>query len=102
MIADAEASLRQLTSFASDLELAPPLVRHGQPWRVILDVAEELDVDLVVLGSHGYHGMDRVLGTTAGKVANLSRRDVYVVHTRVEPPSSGKLLAGDERTGPYR
>jgi nucleotide-binding universal stress UspA family protein len=57
-----------------------PCIRTGQPWRAIVDAAEELDADLVVIGSHGYHGVDRILGTTAGKVANLSRRNVLIVH----------------------
>jgi universal stress protein F len=60
-----------------------PMVRVGQSWRTILQVADELDVDLIVIGSHGYYGLDRVLGTTAGKVANRARRNVLVVHERV-------------------
>jgi len=63
---------------------AAPIVRVGQSWRAILQVADELDVDLIVIGSHGYYGLDRVLGTTAGKVANLARRNVLVVHDRTE------------------
>ena len=59
------------------------IVRAGQPWRAIVEAAEEVKADLVVLGSHGYHGADRILGTTAGKVANLCRRDVLVVHGRI-------------------
>jgi nucleotide-binding universal stress UspA family protein len=86
MTADAEAALRQLTAVAPDVRIMKPSVRIGQPWREILAASEELDVDLIVIGSHGYHGLDRILGTTAGKVANLAKRDVYVVHARVEPP----------------
>ena len=41
-----------------------------------------MKADLIVLGSHGYHGLDRLLGTTAGKVVNLARRNVLVVHGR--------------------
>jgi nucleotide-binding universal stress UspA family protein len=59
----------------------PPIVGIGQPWRAILETADRLNVDLVVVGSHGYHGLDRVLGTTAAKVANHARRNVLVVHT---------------------
>jgi universal stress protein F len=64
-----------------------PIVRVGQSWRSILQVADELDVDLIVVGSHGYYGLDRVLGTTAGKVANLAHRNVLVVHDRTAPKS---------------
>ncbi len=77
--------------------LEEPLVRFGVPWRVIVAVSDELDVNLVVIGSHGYHGLDRVLGTTAARVANLARRNVLVVHE----PFSGALSAPSART-PYR
>jgi len=59
-----------------------PLVLEGEPWRVIVDTAERSRVDLVVIGSHGYHVIDRVLGTTAAKVVNHATRDVVVVHYR--------------------
>jgi nucleotide-binding universal stress UspA family protein len=52
------------------------------PWRAILAAAAKVDADLVVLGSHGYRGWDRVLGTTAAQVANRARRNVLVVHER--------------------
>lgn len=65
-----------------------PIVRFGEPWRVIVDAAEERDVDLIVVGSHGYGGWDRVLGTTAGKVANLASRNVLVVHARRRDPQT--------------
>lgn len=59
-----------------------PLVRAGTPWRVILEVGDQLAVDLIVVGSHGYHGIDRVLGTTASRVADRATRSVMVVHER--------------------
>jgi nucleotide-binding universal stress UspA family protein len=65
---------------ARNVAVQAPLVRQGQPWRMILEAADELDADVIVVGSHGYHGLDRILGTTAGKVANLARRNVFVVH----------------------
>ncbi len=77
----AQAILRLLENV--DVKWEAPVIGQGQPWRAILEAAEEHDVDLIVIGSHGYHGIDRVLGTTAGKVANLARRNVLVVHNRV-------------------
>jgi universal stress protein F len=55
------------------------ITRLGQPADVIVALAEELDVDLVVIGSHGYGGIDRVLGTTAAKVVNRAKCSVLVV-----------------------
>ena len=45
-------------------------------------MATDLDVDLIVVGSHRYHGLDRVLGTVATKVVNHADRSVFVVHRR--------------------
>ena len=54
-------------------------VHIGTPWDTICREAKALDCDLVVLGSHGYSGFDRILGTTAAKVVNHCDRSVYVV-----------------------
>lgn len=81
LLETAEAELAELVNGApAGVIVEPPLVRVGQPWRLILTVAEEIDADLIVVGSHGYHGLDRILGTTAARVANVSSRNVLVVH----------------------
>ena len=75
--------LSQLVAAApDDVLIQPPIVRVGVPWKVILETAEERGVDLIVLGSHGYKGWDRVLGTTAGKVADRAERNVLIAHDR--------------------
>jgi nucleotide-binding universal stress UspA family protein len=51
----------------------------GAPWDAICATAREHDVDLVVIGAHGYRIMERLLGTTASKVVNHLDRAVYVV-----------------------
>lgn len=51
----------------------------GTPWDAICREAKNVDADLVVIGSHGYSGFDRVLGTTAAKVVNHCDRSVLVV-----------------------
>lgn len=68
------------------------------PWRVILATADDLDVDLIVLGSHGYHGMDRILGTTAGRVANQARCDVLVIHQRETRPLARRISRARGKT----
>jgi nucleotide-binding universal stress UspA family protein len=50
-------------------------------WDGICTAAKENDVDLIVIGSHGYGGLDRLLGTTAGKVVNHADRNVLVIRT---------------------
>ncbi|MBK6513251.1 MAG: universal stress protein [Polyangiaceae bacterium] len=55
------------------------LVMIGTPWSSIDLAAREQDCDLIVIGSHGYGGVDRLLGTTAAKVVNHADRSVLVV-----------------------
>jgi nucleotide-binding universal stress UspA family protein len=54
-------------------------VHVGTPWPTIERCAKEEDVDLIVIGSHGYDALDRVLGTTAAKVVNHATCSVLVV-----------------------
>lgn len=58
-------------------------VHIGTPWDTICREAVARDCDLVVLGSHGYSGMDRILGTTAAKVVNHCERSVLVARTKI-------------------
>jgi nucleotide-binding universal stress UspA family protein len=58
------------------------IVKFGPAARTIVETAERLDANVIVLGSHGYRGWDSVLGTTAVSVANLAMRDVLIVHDR--------------------
>ncbi len=54
-------------------------IELGTPWRTILDAAHSEAADLIVIGSHGYGTLDRILGTTAAKVVNHSDHSVMVV-----------------------
>jgi nucleotide-binding universal stress UspA family protein len=54
-------------------------VEVGVPWDAICRAAQADDVDCVVIGSHGYGTIDRLLGTTAAKVVNHADRSVMVV-----------------------
>ena len=54
-------------------------VAVGTPWQAICRAAVEDDVDMIVVGSHGYDTLDKVLGTTAAKIVNHADRSVLVV-----------------------
>ncbi len=57
------------------------VIREGSPARVILEVAQEEDVDLIVMGSSGKSGFDRfIMGSVADKVVNSAKCAVLVVH----------------------
>jgi nucleotide-binding universal stress UspA family protein len=52
-------------------------------WKAIVEVADELDAGLIVLGSHGRSGLAEMLvGSVAGAVASHSRRSVLITHRR--------------------
>lgn len=83
-----------------DVQVQPPIVRLGVPWRVVLDVADERNVDLIVIGSHGYHGWDHILGTTAAKIVNMARRHVLVVHERERRSAVGTRESSPDSSDP--
>lgn len=64
------------------------IVRVGVAWRAICEAANEAHVDLIVIGSHGYSGIDRLIGTTAGRVVNHTERSVLVVRDSLHPSAS--------------
>jgi len=55
-------------------------VLQGDPSQVILDQAQKLSVDLLILGSHSHGaGAETPLGRTAARVLQLSKVPVYLV-----------------------
>lgn len=55
-------------------------VHHGTPSSVVLDAAERLDADLIVIGSHGKGRVSHAfLGTMAKRLLRKSVRPVLVV-----------------------
>ncbi len=62
---------------------ASRFVEAGSPTLEIVRVALEQAVDLIVIGSHGRHGLQRILGSTASGVLHTAPCDVLAV--RIEP-----------------
>lgn len=56
-------------------------IREGIPYKTILDHADETDVDLVVMGTHGRTERDRrvALGSVTERVVKNAKRPVLVV-----------------------
>jgi universal stress protein F len=54
-------------------------VALGVPWQALCKTAIDEKADLIVIGSHGFSGIDHLLGTTAAKVVNHADRPVLVV-----------------------
>ena len=57
------------------------VVKEGSPAKCILEVANEEDIDLIVMGSSGKSGFDRfIMGSVADKVVNSAKCAVLVIH----------------------
>jgi universal stress protein A len=59
-------------------------IAHGSVKREIVGLAERIKADLIVIGSHGHHGMQALLGSTANGVLHAAKCDVLAV--RVSHP----------------
>lgn len=79
-----EQSQRSLRTYADKMGLgaAHRQVLPGAPRQEIVRYAREHDVDLIVIGSHGRHGLDRLLGSTARSILNDAPCDVLAVRIR--------------------
>lgn len=75
----ARKELEALSSKVPAELLEAVTVEVASPWDGICRAAKAIDADLIMVGSHGYHGLDRILGTTAAKVVNHADRSVLVV-----------------------
>lgn len=54
-------------------------IELGSPKYEIVRIAEENKVDLIVLGSHGRHGLGLLLGSTANGVLHHAKCDVLAI-----------------------
>lgn len=58
---------------------------HGVPFREIVELARDRDVDLIIMGTHGHTGLQHVfLGSVAEKVVRLAPCPVLVVRQPAE------------------
>ncbi|MCU7830329.1 MAG: universal stress protein [Candidatus Thiodiazotropha sp. (ex Myrtea sp. 'scaly one' KF741663)] len=58
---------------------AAQYVEVGSPALEIVRIAQQHAADLIVIGSHGRHGLQRILGSTASGVLHASSCDVLAV-----------------------
>ncbi len=89
-----QLSARVAESLADTGLKAETTIRHGDPRSVIVEEAKEWGADLIVVGSHGYTGIKRLLlGSIAQSVVAHAPCSVEVV--RIKPGA----IAGSESTG---
>ncbi|OGT45728.1 MAG: hypothetical protein A3E83_04655 [Gammaproteobacteria bacterium RIFCSPHIGHO2_12_FULL_41_20] len=61
------------------IEKTNQVLKLGQIKAMILEVAEERNVDLIVCGSHGRHGIRLLLGSIANAILHGAKCDVLTV-----------------------
>lgn len=65
-----------------DLPDASCLVEVGVPKHEIVRIADEQQCDLIILGSHGRHGLALLMGSTANGVLHHANCDVLAVRIK--------------------
>ncbi len=72
---------KKLTELAARLAIPEARIwlETGSPKQEIVRVAEQNAVDLIVMGSHGRHGLALLLGSTANGVLHHAHCDVLAV-----------------------
>lgn len=76
-----QLSKQRLSNLGNELGVATEQqwLAVGSPNMEIVTVANENEVDLIVLGSHGRHGLALLLGSTANGVLHHAQCDVLAV-----------------------
>ncbi len=83
---------RQIEAWAGRSELKKiaheTVLRAGPVWSALSAVIRQADINLVVLGTHGRAGFEKVLlGSTAEEVVRRASCPVITVGPHIEPPS---------------
>ncbi len=64
-----------------------PILKEGRPFREILNIAQEISADLIVLGTHGRTGLPHVLlGSVAERVVRKASCPVFTVRPKALAP----------------
>lgn len=81
-----EAARSRMDELSESLGIpaAHGLVAVGSPKQEIIRVAGEIGADLIVVGTHGRHGLGALLGSTASSVVNHAKCDVLAVRLQEE------------------
>ncbi len=99
LVRQGHCDLKRMMAATSSRRLTEPVVRIGQPWRSIVEAADAIAAELIVVGSHGYHGLDLVLGTNARRVTDAARQDVLVIHDGTRSTCSGSVTIALDGSG---
>lgn len=62
-----------------NFSLISSVIRYGMPKTIVLEYASECEADLIVVGSHGKHGVGILIGSTSNAVLQGAHCNVLTV-----------------------
>lgn len=79
----AEDARKAFEDLTSDYDFLPSqfLLEVGSPSTTVVAVAQKLKADLIIVGAHSKHGLQKLLGSTANGIINHAHCDVLTVRT---------------------
>lgn len=80
----AQARLDEVLPDWPGLKMEDCHLRYGLPRAEIHQLAEEVGADLILVGSHGRHGLALLLGSTASDLLSAAPCDVLAVNLKQE------------------
>lgn len=91
---DTKRALEIIHARLGDVVRSNIVVRTGSPGHEIIEAAQELNVDLIILSTHGRTGLERfILGSTAEKVVRRAGCPVLIVRENEHEFIGGSLIA---------
>lgn len=81
-----EQAEKELASLAKKLGVNEGhcMIEFGSTKNEVLRVAKEKNIDLIVTGSHGKHGLALLLGSTANAILHGADCDVLIVRSKIK------------------
>lgn len=75
---------KRLLGLGATVDIPPSRLYNlnGQPAREIRELAKKIEADLIVVGGHGKHGLDLILGSTSTGVAHGVSCDLLIIRLR--------------------
>lgn len=84
----------EIAALAAEIPITTRVLQAPSIPESILQYADANDIDLVVMGTRGRHGMDHLLGSTTERVLARSSIPVLVVPAPADPDSDTSTTTG--------
>lgn len=74
-------AIESLQKLADKFEISPDNthIKKGSVKLVVNELANNIKADLIVVGTHGHHGLDVLLGSRANAILHFAKCDVMII-----------------------